>query len=336
MNLVTGATGIVGAHILVQLTFEKKNVIALKRKSSDIDLVKNIFSHYNNPYFEKITWIDCNITDLVDLENVFEHPISQIYHAAAVVSFEKKHKQQLFATNVEGTANIVNIALEKGIKKIGFISSVASLGKEGNKTIYNEDNKWNHDYPNSDYATSKYLSELEVWRAHQEGLDIVIINPGVIIGPGDMEKSSAAIFGKINNGLRFYTKGVNGFVDARDVASSIIQLVESSISGERYVCVGENLRFNDLFEKVAKSLQVEKPSIYASPAITSIAWRIAKIGSIFTGKMPVLTKETAVTSHMTREYDNSKLSKTLSFKFRTIEEACENTGRFFISKKSID
>ena len=259
--------------------------------------------------------------------------IENVYHAAAIVSFNKKDRQQMYKINVEGTANIVNLSLANNIKKLGYISSIASLGRTAGQEWYSEKDTWKTSKQNSYYAITKYTAEHEVWRGTEEGLESVMVNPGVILGPGEMHKSSGTLFGTIYKGLKYYTKGTNGFVDARDVSRSIIQLVQSDISKERYLCVGENLPFKTFFELVADSLNKKAPSKLAKPWLTGIVWRLAGFISFISGKKPAITKESVSTSHFVNQYNSDKLKQAIDFKFTPIKEACENTGAFFLKRK---
>ena len=229
MDLVTGGTGIVGSHILEELTRNGNTVRAIKRTTSDINLVQRVFEYYNNPNFNCIEWVLGDVTDVPSIDEAMIG-IENVYHAAAIVSFNKKDRKKMYKINVEGTANIVNLSLANNIKKLGYISSIASLGRTAGQEWYSEKDTWKTSKQNSYYAVTKYTAENEVWRGSEEGLDTVMVNPGVIVGPGDMYKSSGALFGTIYKGLKYYTKGTNGFVDARDVSRSIIQLVKSDIS----------------------------------------------------------------------------------------------------------
>jgi nucleoside-diphosphate-sugar epimerase len=332
MDLVTGGTGIVGSHILEELTRNGKAVRAIKRASSDIQLVQSIFEHYNNPNFNSIEWVLGDITDIPSIEEAMIG-VENVYHAAAIVSFHKKDRQKMHKINVEGTANIVNLCLANSVKKLGYISSIASLGRTAGQEWYSEKDTWKTSKQNSYYAITKYTAENEVWRGCEEGLNSVMVNPGVILGPGDMRKSSGTLFGTIYKGLNYYTKGINGFVDARDVSRSIIQLVQSDISKERYLCVGENLPFKTFFELVASSLNKTAPSKLAKPWLTGIVWRLAGFISFISGKKPVITKESVSTSHFVNQYNSDKLKQAIDFKFTPIKEACENTGAFFLKRK---
>ena len=329
MNLITGATGLVGMHIAIDLLKKDEKVKATYTNPKNIEKVKKVFIHYEIEHlFNKIDWIEM---DLQDVTQVYEavKGMDYVYHSAAVVSFNKKDRKRLMNINVKGTANIVNACIDEDIKKLGFISSVAAIGRSGNGN-YSETNKWVESNDNSYYAISKYKAENEVWRGIEEGLNAVITNPGIIIGPSNWNRSSTTIFKQIHKGLPFFPKGKNGFVDVRDVSRSIIDLVKSNINSERFITVGDNLFYKDIFQKIAEKLKVKKPSKTASRTMLEIAWRIAAIKCFITRKNPGLTKETARTSSKINIYDNQKIKTKLEYEFYSLDEAIENTSKFIL------
>ncbi|MBP6424881.1 MAG: NAD-dependent epimerase/dehydratase family protein, partial [Flavobacterium sp.] len=202
MILVTGGTGLVGAHLLLHLVEQGENVRALCRTKSSIEKTKNLFFLYHKPHlFEKIEWIEADILDIPSLEIAFQN-IEFVYHCAALISFDPKEEESIRKTNIEGTANIVNFCLAFGIKKMLFVSSIAALeDPNATETTISETTEWNPEKPHSDYAISKYGAEMEIWRGQQEGLNVIIVNPGVILGPGFPEQGSGALFSAVAKGL---------------------------------------------------------------------------------------------------------------------------------------
>jgi len=329
MNLVTGATGLVGMHIAIDLLKKDEKVKATYTNPNNIEKVKKVFIHYEIEHlFNKIDWIEM---DLEDITQVYEavKGMDYVYHSAAVVSFNKKDRKRLMNINVKGTANIVNACIDEKIKKLGFISSVAAIGRSGNGN-YSETNKWVESNDNSYYAISKFKAENEVWRGIEEGLNAVITNPGIIIGPSNWNRSSTTIFKQIHKGLSFFPEGKNGFVDARDVSKSIVNLVKSNIRSERFIIVGDNLFYKEIFQKIAEKLKVKKPYKKASRTMLEIAWRIVAIKCFITRKNPGLTKETARTSSKINIYDNQKIKTKLEYEFYTLDEAIDNTSKFIL------
>ena len=209
-------------------------------------------------FFEKIEWVNADLLNIPELELAFQG-VTKVYHCAAWVSFNPKHKENMMQTNIEGTTNIVNLCLAHRIHKLCHISSVASLGcpKDGSST--NENTYWLNSPENSYYSLSKYYSEMEVWRGIEEGLNAVIVCPAIILGPGKREKGSSMIFKQVWKGLFFYTSGTNGFVDVRDVVNVMIQLMKGKIKSERFILCSESIPFKKTFDHIAKALERKNP-----------------------------------------------------------------------------
>lgn len=331
-NLVTGATGLVGMHILIDLLSKGEKVKATFTKNSRLENVKKLFKFYNKEsLFSEIEWVEMDIEDVIQVFDTVKG-VDHVYHSAAIVSFLKRDQSKMSNINIKGTANIVNACLENKVKKLGHVSSVAAIGRKGNGD-YSEENTWVESNDNSFYAISKNKAENEVWRGVQEGLKSVIINPGIIIGPSTWHRSSTALFKKINSGLSFYPTGLNGFVDVRDVSNSVIELMKSSFSSERYILVAENLTYESVFKSISKSLNVNPPPYVASPKLMNVVWRIEYLISLITGKTPKITKETAKTSSQKNFYNNEKIKKQIGYKFNSIENAIENTAKYILKFK---
>jgi len=223
MILVTGGTGLLGTHLLYKLVTQGKVVRAIYRDASKFEKVKKVFSYYSeNPkdIFEKIDWIQADINDVPALEVAFQK-VTHVYHCAADLSFNPKNYKQSKEVNVIGTANIVNLCLSNEVVKLCHVSSIATLGEELQKQI-TEETRWNPENNRQNiYAITKYDAELEVWRGTQEGLDVVVVQPGVIIGPGFWNSGTGEIFTKVSNGFNYYTSGTVGVVDVNDVVKSM-------------------------------------------------------------------------------------------------------------------
>ena len=320
MILVTGATGLVGSHLLVQLLQENEEVKALFRSEKQIEKVKNVFAFHNQTaLFDKINWVKGDITDIPSLEIAFEN-ISHVYHCAALISFDPSDEDELRKINIEGTANVVNCCIDFGVKKLCHVSSIAALGNpKEHETTITEETEWNPEELHSDYAITKYGAEMEVFRGHQEGLEVVIVNPGVIFGYGFPKQGSDIIVQSVKKGLSFYTKGSIGIVAVEDVTNCMFQLMKSTISGERYILVGENVILKDFITYLATLLNIKPPTIYASKTMTSIAWRLDWLIAKITNRKRKLTRATAKASHSVDIYDTSKIVTALNYSFQKKE-----------------
>jgi dihydroflavonol-4-reductase len=333
MILITGATGLTGAHLALHLLEHGEQVRAIFRDQASVEKTRSLFSLYKkDALFPNIDWIKADITDIPALTAAF-HGVEYVYHCAALISFNPDDEERLRKANIEGTANVVNLCLAFGVRKLCHMSSVATLRdlKEGEREV-TEENDWNPEKPHSDYAISKHGAEMEVWRGQQEGLSVVIVNPGIIIGPGFWDSASGDIFGRVARGISFYTKGKTGFVDVRDVAQIMRELMHSAISGERFIVTAETLSYEELINATADALKVKRPTIHADAWMLSFAWKADWMASVF-GKKRTLSKDGARALNSVTYYRNSKIRDALDFTFRNIPESIRETAAYFPGQK---
>jgi dihydroflavonol-4-reductase len=322
--LITGGTGFLGSYIIKEL-IEKDYVVRAIRRNHKLP------DYISKEIFDKVEWVEADILDVVSLEEAMDG-IDAVIHAAAMVSFVKKDRKQMYHVNVDGTANVVNIALEKNIRRFVHISSVASLGRTANGGSVNEEKKWEESKVNTDYAKSKYKGELEVWRGISEGLNGIILNPSTLLGYGDWSSSSCAIFKKIHDGFNWYTPGINGFVDVEDTARATIALMESDINEQRYIINGDNWLFKKLQDTIAISMDKKKPSRQTTPLLLNIAWRMEKLKSFFTGKRPLLTRDSARVAQSKTYFENTKLLAALpGFSFTSLEQSIGKAAKKYLN-----
>lgn len=318
--LVTGGTGFLGSYIIKHLVEKGYTVRAIRRSTKLPDWIPP-------GCFAGVEWVEGDVLDVISLQDAMEE-VDAIIHSAAVVSFIKKDRPAMYQVNVEGTANVVNMALEKDVRRLVHISSVAALGRTANGGHVDEEKKWEDSKINTHYAISKFKAELQVWRGIGEGLDAVILNPSTILGYGDWHSSSCAIFRQVYDGFKWYTPGINGFVDVEDVARAAVAMMESEVSGERFIVNGETWPFKQLQETIAAGFGKKGPTKATTPLLLNIAWRIEKIKSLLTGKKPLLTRESARVAQSQTWFENGKLLKALpGFSYtplqETIRKACE-------------
>jgi dihydroflavonol-4-reductase len=329
MIFVTGGTGLVGAHLISMLVQAGEDVRAFRRKDSNMKLVELIMG--NNFLSSKLEWVDGDVLDVYSLNEAMKG-ITHIYHAAAVISFQPSEADKMMQVNIEGTANVVNMALENKIKKLCYVSSIAAIGRTINGETVTEKTPWKTSPNNSKYAISKYGAEREVWRGTVEGLDAVIVNPSIIIGPGDWNSGSSKMFKQAYDGLKFYTSGINGFVDVRDVCKCMITLMNSEIKNERFIVNSENVPFRLLFDQICTAFGKRVPYIKASKWLGAITWRLEALRSFFTGSRPLITKETAKSANQCYYYSSEKIKERLNFKFIPISQSIQDTCAAFISR----
>jgi dihydroflavonol-4-reductase len=328
MVLVTGGTGLVGSHLLFDLCKKGCRVRALKRSNSDMSPVKSLFAYYNEgatELFSSIEWVEGDILDIAALEDSLEG-VSSVYHCAAMISFNPDDQQEMLRVNVEGTANLVNACLHKGIKRLCHVSSIATLGRNSVKGLITEETHWKTSPENTWYAISKYGAEREVWRGAEEGLEIVVVNPSVIVGPGDWNKSSLVMFQLAARGLKYYTTGQTGYVDVRDVSEIMIRLMDKGVKGNRYILNAENIPFRVFFDWLLEIFNKPKASIKVNPLLGELGWRFEKILAGIRGKKPRITKETARAANLTYEFSSDKIKKELDYEFipvhQSVKDAC--------------
>jgi nucleoside-diphosphate-sugar epimerase len=333
MILVTGGTGLVGTHLLYDLCRSGKQVRVLKRAGSNVGNVKKVFSYYTpDPatLLKNIEWRDASLLDVHSLIEAMEG-VTEVYHCAAMVSFESAHQDEMMKTNIEGTANLVNAALEKGIRKFCHVSSISALGRAENGALTSEETFWKSSPDNSNYSISKYGAEREVWRGSEEGLNVVIVNPSLIVGPGNWEQSSPNMFSKGYKGIKFYSSGVNGFVDVRDVAALMIKLMESPLSNQRFLINAENATFRHFFDLIHKGFNKAASTIKAGRFLSGFAWRADKFRSLLTGSAPLITRETARSAHRISRFSNEKILGVFpDYKFIPLEQSVSDTCRMFL------
>ncbi len=331
MILVTGGTGLVGSHLLYQLSLENDAIKAIHRKNSNLLAVKNVFSYFSADFeslFQKIEWIEADITDIISLEEAFKN-VTEVYHAAALVSFNSNDYKAMDEINIEGTSNMVNFCIANKIKKLCFVSSVATIEKSVTNKFMTEADEWNMEKISYGYAMTKYGAEMEVWRASQEGVPVVIVNPGIILGAGFWHQGSGSIFSKIHSGLSFYSEGVMGFVSVNDVVKAMVLLMKSDIVNERYILVAENSSFKDVFYQIAQNFKRKVPSIKVTKLMSAIGWRLEKLKSILTNKPATLTKNSAKSIHHKRYYSSEKIQTELNFNFEPISETIKNVCELY-------
>ena len=312
--LVTGATGLVGRQIIQLLDPTATKVIGLARNPPE-----------NSN--DGIHWIKCDILDVVELEKSLKG-VNRVYHTAGLVSFDPAMKSNVFKVNVEGTANIVNACIKNGVDKLLHVSSVAAIGEaKSAKNLIHETLPWNA-MGASDYGKSKYLGEIEVWRGLAEGLKAVVINPSIVIGAGDWNTGSTAMFKSVYDGFPWYTEGVHGFVDVVDVAKAAIALMDRDLVGERFILNGANISYKVLFDLIADYFGKPRPNKKVTPMLAEFVWRAKYIKGKITGKSSILNKNTARTALRICEYDASKFMGAIpGFSFIPIEQTIKRTCR---------
>ena len=334
MILVTGGTGLVGSHLLYQLTLNNDAIRAIYRTEQRLESVKKVFSYFTDDVdtaFKKIEWIQADITETTSLEVAFKD-IAIVYHAAALVSFDSKYYRKMRQVNIDGTANIVNFCIAGNVQKLCFVSSIAAVGDAVSKEDITEENEWTVSAGSNGYSITKHGAEMEVWRASQEGVDVVIVNPGVILGAGFWKVNTGLFFSKVANGFKYFTEGVTGFVGVKDVARAMIDLTESNVVNQRFILVSENVSFKFIFNEIAKQLYKNPPSIKIPKWFTSVLWRVDYLVSKLVRKSQLLTKEGASSLHNRSKYSSNKIQTEIGFKFTPVKMVIMDICKSYLKK----
>ena len=329
---VTGATGLVGSHLLYDLLQKGYRVKALKRAQSDTTLTWKTFALYSSDadaLFRQIEWVEAELSGYESMSSAIDG-CSCVYHAAALVSFDKRDEKEMMRINVGGTANIVNVCTDKNIP-LCQVSSIGALGRSEPGELITEKDLWQTSKGRSAYSFSKYKSEMEVWRGIAEGLKAVIVNPAVILGHGDWTKGSSKFFRQVYKGRSAHTPGITAFVDVRDVSRCMIQLMEQERYSERYILSAGNLSYGELFDMIADGLNVKKPTITVRPCMLKVVYCLSGLFCWLTGKSPVLTKETIYSAFQQIRYSNEKIIKTLDIEFIPLKRSIEDCCKAFLS-----
>lgn len=332
MILVTGGTGLVGSHLLYKLIKGNEPVTAIYRQEKKLEITKRVFSYYTEHFqylFDKIKWIKADLLNIPLLSIAF-NDITYVYHCAAFVSFEPDKYHLLRQANIEGTSNIVNLCISHNIEKLCYVSSIATIGVTLGDNEITEDTHWNPEEDNSVYAITKYGAEMEIWRGTQEGLDAIIVNPGVIIGAGIWNYGSGGVFKRIYNGLSYYTSGSIGYIDVEDVVNTMIKLMKSTIINERFILVSENWTYKQFLQTIAKALQVKAPDKEAMKIQLAIGWRLDWLFYKLKGKRRSLTKQLAASLVSKHIFSNSKIRQYLDFEFKPIEKSITEVSQQFL------
>ena len=315
---ITGATGFIGSHIARRYLADGYAVSVLYRPSSGYGLLVDVA--------EQLRWCEGDVLDIPSLEAVITSDIDVI-HAAAVVSFFPKDRDRMEQINVEGTANIVNVCLKAGVRKLGYVSSVAAIGRPVDKSgkpdkpmVLDEEQKWEESPNNSGYAITKYQAELEVWRGVAEGLNAVMVSPSVVLGVGDWNRSSLQLIKYVYDEKPFYPAGLVNYVDVLDVADVLARLMQSDRTAERYILNGGTIPYRSLLEQIAGALKKRPPGIRVAPALTRLLWPLEAMRAWATGKNPLITRETARSSGALYQYNGHRIGQVLDFQYRPLSD----------------
>lgn len=332
MIFVTGGTGLVGSNLLLKLADRGEKVKALKRSNSDIRQVEKFFKlNKSQEIFHKIEWIEGDILDIPFLEFALKG-IKTIIHTAAFVSFDDKSEEKIIQTNVDGTKALVNEAIDSGVENFIYLSSIAAMDDVNPVTkLIDEQSTWNTEAAHSAYAFSKYRAEMEVWRGSQEGLNVIVLNPSVIIGAFDGIRESERLF-KSHFINQFAPSGGTGFVDVRDVVNLLLKAFDEKLFNQKFIVNAENKSYYEVLSHVASKRNQSVQLI--SNKILKLIQLISPINTLFGGQS--INKVTYKALSTQTLYDNSKSIETFNYQYIPIKEAIDyhyNNYQTIISSK---
>jgi len=323
MIAITGANGLLGSFIVRELIKSNKHFLAIKRRGADTSLLEDVE--------KKIIWREADVRDPVSLTEVFRD-VTQVVHAAGLVSFNPRDAKKIHDVNVEGTHNVVSACFANNVKRLLHVSSVAALGRQKGQNIIDENNKWSNGELNSTYAKSKYNAELEIFRAQEEGLSTVVINPSVILAPANWNRSSAQLFKYIWKQRSFYIEGSLNYVDVRDVANITLELLNSSIQNERFILNAGSITYIEFFKLIAKEFNKRPPSIKLNKKLLHFVAAVEGLRSRLTNSSPMITTETARLAGTYFSYESEKIKKILNTEFQTIDQTLRWCCAYYLTK----
>lgn len=321
MILVSGGTGLLGSHLLLELAKQQKQVVAIKRPTSNLKEVEKVFARYSkegSTLFESIRWVDVDLEDSEEILALVKDA-ARVYHCAAQVSFHPRENQRMIDFNVKSTENIVNACLAAGGKRLLHVSSSSAIGDSPDASPAHEGLIWSGNKTHTPYAVSKFQSEMVVWRGIEEGLDAVIVNPTIILGAGFWDHGSSALFKRVAGGMKYSTTGQTGYVGVLDVVKAMTLLMESETKGERFILSSENLTYAEIMEKIAAELGSPRRMKLLSPS--SLLWmaRLDAFRGLFSGKRAI-TSIQAKAAFNQSSYNSQKVIDTLGIKFTPVEK----------------
>ena len=332
MILVTGGTGLTGSHLLFELTKQGNTVRATKRSNSSPDFVRKVFLLYTpNPdeLLSHIEWVDADLLDYNTLHEATKG-IEIVYHTGALVSFNPKDAELIGETNIRGTANLVDACIQNGVNTFCHMSSIASLGEPNEQGIVDESCLWAKTKGKSSYSKSKFYGEMEVWRGAEQGLRVIIVNPSVILGPGRWDSGSGQLFSRISSGLPFYTNGITGYVDVRDVAQAMIRLTNNQdIKNERFILNSQNLGYKEVFSLIAQSIGQKPPRFEVKPWMVKIAYPLIKLFGTIIGKGTAISRENMNSAFSKTHYSAKKVIQRIGFGFIPVSESVKVIGEIY-------
>ena len=331
MILLTGGTGLLGSHLLYELMRGHEEVVALKRPTSNLDEVRRVFGYYTDEVeelFRRIDWVDADLMNQAEVERTLID-VDQVYHCAGMISFQPSDRNRMIRFNMESTANVVSACLAAGVNKLLHVSSTSAIGRPPENTAANESMIWARSKTSTGYAESKFRSEMEVWRGMEEGLNAVIVNPSIILGAGFWERGSSSMISRVAGGLKYAAPGFTGYVGIQDVVSAMTQLMNSDISGERFIISEGDYSYTQVFETIARSLGIQRKLKQVMPPLMRNLVRMDALAVIFTGKRRITIEHVRAAFSKVR-FSSEKIQEDIDMKFTPLEQVIDGVARCYL------
>lgn len=332
MILVTGATGLVGSYLLLDLAAKEQAIIALTRNIEHQQSTKDLFYQMKSSNFDRIVWVACDLLDITTLDEVFsQYAITKIYHAAAIISFDESKGNKLINNNFIGTKNLVDVALSYQVNQMVYFGSIATLNDKKQQQFFNELAEFNLQIPHSSYALSKHLAEMEVWRASQEGMRVLVLNIGVIIGSLDTNRASEALFAYSAKKYCFIPTGASAFVDVRDVVTIAQTPMDETIKNQRFVLVSENLSYQKIIRQLRKELGLNR-----GYAVSKKSLKVVRVLSVITAifGFDFFSESSYLSLTQTSLFSNQKAKETFQIQFIPIKESLKYHQKQYLQCKN--
>jgi nucleoside-diphosphate-sugar epimerase len=332
--LVTGGTGMVGAHLLHKLSGKGYNIFTTYRDKQSILKAEKIFSFYTDKYkdiSDSINWIECDLTDRNMLKKLFSE-VDCVINCAAVISFSPGDEKSVISSNIDIASSVVDSCLESDVKRLIHLSSIASLGDTENGEEHTEENIWKSSKNKSAYSISKFESEMEVWRGIYQGLNAIILNPSIIIGPGDWDSGSPSIIKQIDKGLPFYTNAYNGYTSVYHVTDAIYSALKGTEEGKRYIVSSDNLSYKDLIYTICNTLKRKAPGKLIKRWLFK---PITFIGEVFNriGIRNKFNKQLEKSIFNSYFYNGTLITKELDFRYSDLKKDITTIVNIYLDDK---
>lgn len=320
-TLVTGSTGLIGSMVVRQLLKDGADVRVTVRESSDTRNIDGL----------DVERVHGDTRDRESMKAALKG-CDTLYHVAAYFAHWSLDKDLFYKVNVEGTKNTLEEALARGVEKVVYTSTSNTIGSHGAGNFVNEDAQFNGWETGDHYAISKYLAEIEAGKLYEKGLPVVMVNPTLVIGIGDLKPtpSGKLIVDILNRQMPGYIDGAINIIDVEDVARGHLLAAKKGRVGERYILGNENVTVGDFFKLVAEIGGVKPPRLRLPYPVALISAYVFAAQARVTRKPPVVSLSQVRIGRMGEHFDNFKAVNELGLPLTPLRATVENTVNWFV------